>query len=69
MSTRRNDPDGSYNRILEAVKETHPVPGPADTLFFEPSTGKLVVAQDTPSSRRSAVAAGTLAREGFFGTQ
>jgi hypothetical protein len=69
MSTRHHDPDESYSRILEAVKETHPVPGPAETLFFEPSTGKLVVAEDTPSSRRSAVAAGTLAREGFFGTR
>ena len=63
MSRKHDDDDATYGRILEAVRETHPVPGPAEALYFEPESGKLMVQNP---SRRSAVAAGTLAREGFF---
>ena len=63
MSPKPNETDATYNRILEAVQETHPTPGPIEALYFEPETGKLLVQNP---SRRSTVAAGTLAREGFF---
>ena len=68
MSNDPHDNESTFRRILTAVKDSHPVPDPVEELFFDPESGKLTVSRGAPTTRRSAVAAGTLAREGFFGT-
>ena len=63
------DPDASYQRMVDTVRETNEqnqdLP---EELFFDPESGRLVVSRGAPeTTHKSAVAAGTLAREGFFG--
>ena len=62
-------PDPSYRRMVNAVKESESEgnPPPPEELYFDPDSGQLVVSRGAPTTRKGAVAAGTLARDGFFG--
>ena len=62
-------PDESYQRMVDTVRETNERGNDQpEELFFDPESGRLVVSRGAPeTNHKSAVAAGTLAREGFFG--
>jgi len=57
-------PNPQFERLVESVKEN--TEQAAEELYFDPASGRLVVSRGTPTNAKTAVAAGTLAREGFF---
>jgi hypothetical protein len=58
-------PNPQFERLVESVKENKEQD--AEELYFDPVSGRLVVSRGTPTNAKTAVAAGALAREGFFG--
>ena len=69
MANDVRDREPTYERMVETVKESQSQEPEREELYFDPASGQLVVSKGTPATRRSAVAAGTLAREGFFSFQ
>ena len=68
MKHNSNKNEVTYRRMVNAVRDKERPFVLDEELFFCPDSGKLVLASDdAPTLRQGAVAASTLAREGFFG--